>query len=118
VARADLEVVSSPALANGMVYMTCTDGKLYAFDAGTGVPLWNYDTSDFIRSSPTAANGVVYVSSENGTLFALNAYTGAFLWRHAIGSEDQDFASPAVANGVVYAGSHDGNLYAFHLPGH
>ncbi len=35
-------MVSSPAVANGVVYVGSWDGKLYALDARTGRNLWSY----------------------------------------------------------------------------
>ena len=101
---------SSPAVANGMVYVGSADGKLYALNATTGAYLWSYTTENSIYSSPIVTNGVVYVGSYDYYLYALNATTGAYLWRYFIGSYIT--TSPAVANGVVYVGSYDRNLYA------
>ena len=70
-------ITSSPAVANGMVYVGSGDGKLYAFDAATGVQKWTssagIDTGDTIYfSSPAVANGVVYVGSTDGKLYAFH----------------------------------------------
>ena len=35
---------SSPAVANGVVYVGSSDGNLYALNASTGARLWNFDT--------------------------------------------------------------------------
>src|SRR5208337_2874589 len=91
---------SSPAVANGVVYVGSTDNNLYALNAGTGALLWKYTTGDQVWSSPAVANGVVYVGSLDGNLYALNVATGALLWKYTTG--DRIFAPPTVANGVVY----------------
>ena len=109
-------VYSSPAVANGLVYVGSDDDKLYALDAVTGSLKWSYATGESIgESSPAVANGVVYVGSFDGKLYALDAVTGALKWSYTTGNGID--SSPAVANGVVYVGSDDGNVYAFHLPG-
>jgi len=102
---------SSPAVANGVVYVGSTDSKLYALNATTGAFLWSYTTGGALYSSPTVANGVVYVGSTDSKLYALNATTGGYLWSYTTGSSIY-FSSPAVANGVVYIGSYDRRLYA------
>src|SRR5438105_12180650 len=51
---------SSPAVANGVVYIGSDDGKMYALDAKTGTRLWSYRTGNIIDSSPAVANGGVY----------------------------------------------------------
>jgi outer membrane protein assembly factor BamB len=35
-------VESAPAVADGMVYITSTDGNLYALNANTGEKLWSF----------------------------------------------------------------------------
>lgn len=103
---------SSPAVANGMVYIGGnTDGKLYAFDAATGALLWTYTTGNGIMSSPTVAYGIVYFGSNDRKVYALNAKTGKLLWSYATGYFV--VTSPVVSNGIVYVGSNDGKLYAF-----
>jgi outer membrane protein assembly factor BamB len=89
--------LSSPAVANGVVYFGCSN-SLYALNASTGAKLWSFATGGAVTSSPAVANGVIYFSSDN--LYALNATTGAKLWSFAAGGE----FSPTLANGVVYFG--------------
>jgi outer membrane protein assembly factor BamB len=105
-------VLSSPAVANGVVYIGSYDGNLYALNATTGAKVWNYPAGSWVYSSPAVANGVVYVGSGDGNVYALNASTGTKLWNYPMGSSV--YSSPAVANGVVYVGNlaPDGNTYA------
>lgn len=103
-------MISSPAVANGVVYVGSDNGHFFALNASTGAYLWSYFLGDSVRSSPAVANGVVYIGSGDSKVYALNTSTGAFLWRYATGGDVQ--SSPAVANGVVYVGSSDGNVYA------
>jgi outer membrane protein assembly factor BamB len=104
-------VFSSPAVANGVVYVGSYDGKLYALDATTGALKWSYATSGIVFSSPAVANGIVYFGSDDGKLYALNATSGALLWSYATGGAIRE-SSPTVANGVVYVGSYDSKIYA------
>jgi outer membrane protein assembly factor BamB len=105
---------SSPAVADGVVYVGSWDGTVYALNAASGALLWSYATGGDISSSPAVAKEVVYIGSfyigsGNSSTYALNARTGALLWATNIGSGEN---SPAVANGVVYLGSWDNNVYA------
>jgi hypothetical protein len=103
---------SSPAVANGVVYIGTADGNVYAFNASTGAELWSFDDGilNSIISSPAVANGVVYVGAGYGYLYALNASTGARLWSDT--TDGYVGSSPAVANGVVYIGSDFDSVYA------
>jgi outer membrane protein assembly factor BamB len=119
---------SSPAVANGIVYVGSDDGNVYALDALTGAKIWNYTTSiqpistwgNQVTSSPAVSDGIVYVGSVGGNVYALNASTGAKIWNYYTnpirlyggGYFYGVQASPAVANGVVYVGTVDGNMYA------
>ena len=106
-------VLSSPAVANSVVYIGSTDSNVYALNAGTGAKVWSYH-ADGRWSSPAVANGVVFVGGENSHMYALNAHTGAKLGAYpAHGMVD---SSPAVVNGVVYFGcSGQCGVYAYGL---
>jgi outer membrane protein assembly factor BamB len=128
-------VESSPAVANGVVYVGSDDHNLYAFDATgntncsgspkTCSPLWTAPTGGSVVSSPAVANGVVYVGSADNKLYAFDAAgntncsgsptTCQPLWTAT--TVGPVFSSPAVANGVVYVGSNDTRLYAFDAAG-
>jgi outer membrane protein assembly factor BamB len=64
------DVVSSPAVADGVVYVGSQDGSFYAVDASTGEILWEYVTGDMITSSPVVYHGMVYIGSHDGKLYA------------------------------------------------
>jgi outer membrane protein assembly factor BamB len=69
-------ILSSPAVANGLVFVGSGDGNLYAFDAAGNLgcsgtptscsPLWSFDTGGPVNSSPAIANGKVYVAGGGG----------------------------------------------------
>ena len=104
------DVYSSPAVAQGVVYVGSANTTIYALNAKTGALLWSYQAgAPIMQGSPAAANGVVYAASYD-SLYALNAASGALLW--SSGSAWGN-SSPAVAHGVVYAGSFDDSVYAF-----
>ena len=58
---------SSPAVANGVVYVGSDDNNVYALNATTGAKLWSYTTGGDVVSSPAVVNGVVYVGSDEAT---------------------------------------------------
>jgi outer membrane protein assembly factor BamB len=64
---------SSPAVANGNVYIGAFDGKLYVFNANgcgqpTCQPLWTGATGSTIESTPTVSGNTVYIGSDDGRL--------------------------------------------------
>jgi outer membrane protein assembly factor BamB len=69
-------VDSSPAVANGAVYVGSGDNTVYALEASTGALLWSYTTGGWVESSPAVANGVVYVGSDDGNVCAFGLKKG------------------------------------------
>jgi eukaryotic-like serine/threonine-protein kinase len=110
---------SSPALANGLLYMTIAEyfplsnGYEYAFNALNGRIVWSATMIDYATSSPAVAGGVVYAASFDWRLYAFDASTGDVLWKYV---NDRGMnSSPAIVNGYLYVADLDGNLLAFTL---
>ncbi|GAB3031178.1 CARDB domain-containing protein [Natronobiforma cellulositropha] len=102
------QIVSSPTIVDGLVYIGTLNNQLFAVDADTGEGVWGVTTDGPIYSSPTVADGTVYVGSMDGGLYALDASTGGLQW--AYNTFQPITSSPTVADGTVYLG---GNvLYA------
>ena len=104
---------SSPAVANGVVYVGANFGTLYALDATSGAQLWSAHLIHY-GNSPAVANGVVYVTS-NQELYALNARTGAKLWVYKNNPVSDFLVYPAVLNGMLYVGDSSYYQLAFGL---
>jgi outer membrane protein assembly factor BamB len=127
-------IISSPVIADGLVYAGSTDGYLYAVDLDSGKLKWKFETKARVVSSPAVAGGLVYFSSYDGWFYAVGALDGKPKWKFNNGGErrfaakhihgalpaaetmpdpfDCYLSSPAVWNGAVYFGSGDGNIYA------
>jgi outer membrane protein assembly factor BamB len=65
----DGRIRSSPAVADGKVYVGSYDHKIYCVDAYTGALIWKYTTDYWVISSPSVANGYVYVGSIDENLY-------------------------------------------------
>ena len=105
-------VSSSPALANGHLYVGYSgsdNDKLICLDAATGERVWEYETEQDINSSPAVAGGRVYFGSNDQKIYCLDAATGRYIWDFKTGNFV--FSSPAVSDGYVYAGSQDNVVY-------
>jgi len=120
-------VYSSPAVADGKVYVGSDDNKVYCLPAddpnGDGViddneVIWSYTTLDDVFSSPAVAYGKVYVGSDDNKVYCLPADdpngdgvidSNEVIWTYATGAWVS--SSPAVADGKVYVGSYDTNVY-------
>jgi len=102
-------VSSSPAVADGKVYVGSDDYKVYCLNASTGTKIWSYTIGHYVRSSPAVAYGKVYVGSTDDKVYCLNASTGTHIWSYTTGGNV--YSSPAVADGKVYVGSIDDSVY-------
>ena len=102
-------VGSSPAVADGRVYVGSFDHKVYCLDAFNGTKIWDYTTDRTVWSSPAVADGRVYVGSYDYKVYCLNATNGSKIWDYTTGYPVD--SSPAVADSKVYVGSGDYKMY-------
>ncbi|MBV9571720.1 MAG: PQQ-binding-like beta-propeller repeat protein [Alphaproteobacteria bacterium] len=114
---------SSPAVANGIVYIGSAHA-LSAFDASgcgakTCTALWQaIDDEAFFDASPAIYRGRVYLPWES----QINIYDakgcgketcGPVAVLFGTGMQDAIASSPTIANGVVYAGRNSGEILAW-----
>jgi FOG: WD40-like repeat len=105
-------IVSSPTVIDGRVYVAFTDGTIRALDAANGQIIWSATQDQGAYSSPAIADGRLFIAIHNRGLLGLNADTGATLWLAPM--PGPQWSSPAVDNGRVFVGSRDDHkLYAF-----
>lgn len=102
-------VWSSPAVADGKVYIGSNDNRVYCLNSITGAGIWSYITGGIVDSSPAVADAKVYVGSNDNRIYCLNATTGMPIWNFTTGL--YVCSSPAVADGKVYIGSDDKKIY-------
>lgn len=94
-------LVSSPAIADGVVYVGSDDHHLYALDLETGEQRWAFEAGNMILSSPVVADGVVFFGSDDRHLYALDAANGEVIWSF---EADGWVNSPLLADGALYIG--------------
>ncbi len=102
---------SSPAVANGIVFVGARDGFLYAVDAATGAERWRFDYKiPWIIASPAVADGIVYVGNSDAHIMqALDAATGAEKWRTQ--TNTIVWSSAALTDKYIYYGDGAGRLH-------
>lgn len=128
------QVVSSPAVVNGVLYVGSADHRLYALDTTTGTKKWEFKAGAGVAASPAVSGGTVYFASYDGFVYAVNASDGKLQWKfetagerrysgtHLNGSQpkgesmpdpfDTYLSSPLIWNGDLYFGSGDSNIYS------
>jgi outer membrane protein assembly factor BamB len=109
------EILSSPAVVDGTVFIGSTDNSVYAIDQATGSKRWSYPTQDMVEAPALVLDGRVYIGSSDGFLYALDAKTGELAWKF----ETQDkilgganwFTSKTGEKRIV-VGSYDARVYS------
>lgn len=104
-----------PFYYQGMVYLSTSHypiGKLFAFDAATGIKKWESSAVD-TGTTLTAHEGMLFIGSEKTKRFyALDANTGQKRWEQAIPSISES-SNSYYANNLVYVGGFEHTVYAF-----
>jgi uncharacterized delta-60 repeat protein len=105
-------------VANGVVYVGTTTGKVYAVNAANGLRLssaWPYTAGGSITAAPAVDDGTVYIGSSDGKVYAFDAQSAAGLlgWPVTAGASANFVASPAVDAGTLVVGGQDDKVYAF-----
>jgi hypothetical protein len=105
---------SSPAVANGVVYFSSTNGGTYGYDAAgtancstangvtTCAPLWSAVSGFIGGGSPAVVNGVVYINvSGDGTIYAYTPGQALTATSTSLSGGGQSGASISVPEGTA-----------------
>ncbi|HTJ24266.1 MAG TPA: PQQ-binding-like beta-propeller repeat protein, partial [Gemmatimonadaceae bacterium] len=116
------DVMATPLVARGVVYVGSGDGKMYALDERSGDVRWAVSIGAPVQSSAALVNDLVVVGSRDGHLHALDAANGKQRWQLATGKDlplpwghesgDVWTSSPTLAAGRILVGGGDGVVYA------
>lgn len=108
------DISSTPAVADGVVYVTDWGGKISALSASKGAVIWQDTIAGLTgvpgavsRTSPAVSgDSVVFGTQAGGMLVSVNKNTGALNWKRQLDSHPLAIvtASPTIYNGVVYDG--------------
>jgi hypothetical protein len=121
---------SAPMIADGRVFVTSIDDRLFAFTAADGRQLWTHQAAEPVTSmlgepAPAYYRGLVIAGFGSGELAALRADSGSIVWTDGLGASrgrasGGDFlsirAAPVIVNGLVYAISMGGLLICNDVP--
>ena len=102
---------TSSVVADGLVYIGY-GSTLYALNADSGQPVWNYDIGRGVVSPPAVADGLVFFGTayDKNHIYALDAATGKVRWGYE--TRYRIYSPPTGVEGVVYFGADDGHVYA------
>lgn len=119
------QLLSSPTVYNGRIYIGANTGVFYALNEATGAVVWSrflgfvtrktcgqrgFVSTATVALDPTTGSQVVYVGAPDGYLYALNANNGTVKWRALMEIPSKTvndyfmWSSPAVSLGRVFLG--------------
>jgi outer membrane protein assembly factor BamB len=110
-------IVGRPIVVNETIYVTSSDGRVYALDVAYGDLKWRSEPlADKLWTSPAVEDDTLFVSTLDGHIYGLSLETGELLgWSFEGGA---GFAStPVVYEDRIYVGSFDRYLYAIEIGG-
>jgi polyvinyl alcohol dehydrogenase (cytochrome) len=119
------ELLASPVVAGGRVFIGSNNGVMYALDEATGAVLWRnllgYQeqmtcaglgiiSTAAVAADPVTGEQRVYVAAGDGRLYALAAATGAVRWTARVvdpgirRNQGMPWSSPILDRGRIYMG--------------
>jgi outer membrane protein assembly factor BamB len=111
--KPEYECYSSPVISDGVVYINCVGGNVYAVNTSSGQENWNFKREKWGGSSSIVSNGVVYVGGFDNYIYAIDTKGGLERWRFK--TSNAIYSSPVISDGLVYVGSYDGYFYAIDI---
>jgi outer membrane protein assembly factor BamB len=107
-----IKIWTSPAVEDGVVYVSNYDRKLFAVSSADGSSVWQEpkELSASIASSPVVSGNSVFFGTFDNKLYAVDSNNGNVKW--TFGGGNWFWSTPVVKDGVVYAGCLDYKVYA------
>lgn len=109
----DANVISTPAVVNGLVIFGNQRGQVQALSLTDGSKKWSASVGGPVFSSPAADGGLVVMGSADGYVYALEVTTGKIRWKTKTGAAV--LGSPLIDKGSVYIGGSDGHFRSLSL---
>jgi outer membrane protein assembly factor BamB len=95
--------LSTVSIADGLLYLADSAGRIHCFDAETGHLYWVYDTHSDIWSSTLVADGKIYIGTRKNFCVLAAGKEKKLLAEIRLGSQVR--STPTVADGVLYIAS-------------
>jgi outer membrane protein assembly factor BamB len=107
-------VLSTPAIQNGLVFISDCGRTFHCLDAQTGKAIWTHEINGEVWASPLVADGKVYLGTRSGTFYVFAAAREKkVLSTTELGQPLS--ATATAANGVLYVATMN-RLYAVQAP--
>ena len=109
----DITLEDGTTAGGGMLFVSKSDGKLYALDAKNGHVLWTYKASEQgVREAPGYGDGFVFLGEYGGIMSIITPHNGK---RVNGGGAGGAINTPVIKNGKVYYSSWDGSVQSVQI---
>jgi len=110
-------IVSTPVVDHSHVYVSSTDGHVYALSLLDGSESWRFHAEDAFEASPLLLGDSLYIGALDGSFFALEVATGRVRWKASLQSGIYGSANWAAApdhsEKLILFGGYDNTLYCY-----
>ncbi len=98
-------IVTSPAVADGLVVTAVNGGEVACLDLATGEVIWRYvlAVERGLMSDPLLVDGIVYAASDGGEIVALPWHLGRYSWAGAWLEEQGDLQNAGACFAIAAA---------------
>lgn len=103
------EILSSPVLRDGSVYLGSIDEKIASLDPASGKTKWETAVDGSVIATGMFTDNALVIGTGRGILYAINPENGAILWTFKTGNLIK--ATPAYDGRRLLFGSWDGYFY-------
>lgn len=110
VKRPNEPFLGTPAVADGMVYVTSASGKVFKVEESDGKPVWTFDAGAPTSETVSVTPHYVLVGDAKGRVHIIDANTGESKEQFEV--DGPITSAPIVANDMIYVATGNGKLYA------
>lgn len=98
----DIPGISTPLIANGLLFIGLSDGGIACLDAKTGTEKWRADTDDAVFASPVLAGESVYFVDRGGTVYIFKADGSGFQSQGSPKIGEEAYGTPAIVGDGLF----------------
>ncbi len=109
----DDAIVSTPVIADGILYTISQSGSIYAISLEKQSILWKKVIDDGFEASPILKDGFLYIGSLSGIFFKIDISDGSIIWKKDIGTRIAGSANFLLSEiERIFFGCYDSHFYA------
>lgn len=113
---------SQPIIYDGVIYVTASYSRMYAFDSHTGEEIWEYDARlpdgimpccDVVNRGAAIYGDKIIFGTLDAHMVALNRKTGKVIWNKTLAPFDAGYsftAAPMIVHGKIIYGNSGGEF--------